>query len=167
MSNTSNGGSFVDKIKGKAKQVAGAVTGDELLTQEGKLHEAKADATERAEHLDAEAEAERERAELTAREKELQVERQQLAAEEASEAREARLEQERRAEEARLEREHAAKETAVERQAQAQQQAVARDEVAAAKERGTDLRDADRIDQEAAAARAAAEALEAAAKTES
>jgi uncharacterized protein YjbJ (UPF0337 family) len=34
-------GSFIDKITGKAKQVAGDVTGDESTRNEGKLEEAK------------------------------------------------------------------------------------------------------------------------------
>jgi len=34
-------GEFIDKAKGKAKQVAGALTGDRRLEREGKLDSAK------------------------------------------------------------------------------------------------------------------------------
>src|SRR3954454_12594407 len=95
---------FVDRVKGAAKQVAGKVTGDELLEQEGRLHEAKADASVTAEREAEQAEAERRRADVTSRERELAAEAQEVAAEEAAEAREARLERERAEESARIER---------------------------------------------------------------
>ena len=54
-------GSFIDKLTGKAKQVAGDVTGDESTRNEGKLEEAKgekkdqlANAEERADEKAAE-----------------------------------------------------------------------------------------------------------------
>src|SRR4051794_19902855 len=102
-----SGGGFVERVKGKAKKVAGSVIGDDALREEGELHERKADATKDAARLDAQAEQERERAEITARERELAAKEQRLSAEEAAELREARLERERRETELRLEREHA------------------------------------------------------------
>src|SRR4051794_6103177 len=99
MSNTStNGGGFMDRVVGKAKQVAGTVVGDEGLKREGQLHEEKADAAVGGTRREAEATAERERADVTARERELAVEEREIAVEEAAEAREERLERERQQE---------------------------------------------------------------------
>jgi len=38
---STDAGSFLDKAKGKVKEVTGRVVGDDLLTQEGKLDQAK------------------------------------------------------------------------------------------------------------------------------
>ncbi len=80
----------VDKMAGKAKQLAGAVTGNDELKHEGQLHEQKADAAREAQRLSAGAETEQAHAEVTAEQGEIEVGRQRLAAEETSEAREAR-----------------------------------------------------------------------------
>src|SRR4051794_32990500 len=97
---------FVERIKGAAKRAAGSITGNELLTKEGELHEQKAEALQEAEMLDAEATQQHEEAELAARERELAAEEQRLAAEAAADARATRIEQEREADIARIEREH-------------------------------------------------------------
>lgn len=167
MANTTDegAGGFVERLKGKAKQVAGNVLDDDLLKTEGHLQEAKVDAGEEAKARTAEAEAEAQRADLLAREKEISVERQRLATEEAAETREAKLERERLAEEQRIEREHAAKEAAVERQERAQEAAIASDEMKAAQERSIDLREASALEAEAERARATADALDRATKS--
>lgn len=75
------GGGFVDRLKGKVKQLGGAVVDDEQLRREGELHEEKADAVEQARRLDAGAAQERAEAEIVARERELAVESQELTVE--------------------------------------------------------------------------------------
>ena len=90
-----NVGGLVDRLKGKAKRAAGAVTGNDALRREGELHEEKADAVERAERLDAEAEQQRAQSDIVAREQELAAAEERLNVEEAADARRARLERER------------------------------------------------------------------------
>jgi len=51
-----NTGGIMDRLKGKTKQVAGAVLGDQDLQEEGQLHEKKADTAKEAARLQAEAE---------------------------------------------------------------------------------------------------------------
>ena len=153
---------YLERVKGKAKRVAGSVFGDEELKREGELHERKADAVKDAARLDDEAAQERAGAEITARERELAAEEQRLVAEESAELREARLEREWRESEARVEREHAQREMAVERQAQAQEATVDADEARAAAARAERLRSATRIEKEADKARATAEVLDSA-----
>lgn len=150
----------VERLKGKAKQMAGAILGDPLLKAEGQLHEEKADAAKEASALGAEAEAEAAQAELTIKEQELAAERQRLAAEEAEEVREGRLARERQAEELRIEREHAQAEAAVERQEQARKAAVAADEIAAGRDLGENLGEAAALEAEADRHAAVAEALD-------
>jgi uncharacterized protein YjbJ (UPF0337 family) len=50
--------SFVDSVKGKAKEVAGAVTGNDALTAEGQLEQTQAKERRAASRLGAEADAE-------------------------------------------------------------------------------------------------------------
>src|SRR5690349_16864920 len=104
---TERAGAFVERVRGKAMQVAGSVTRNEELKHEGELHEDKADDLNDAAELDAQAGQERARAEIAAREAELAAEEQRLAAEESAEIRELRVERERREAETRIEREHA------------------------------------------------------------
>jgi uncharacterized protein YjbJ (UPF0337 family) len=154
------GASFVDRLKGKAKQVAGRVTGNEKLKHEGELHERKADAIDDAARLDDQSEQERARAEITARERELAAEEQRLAAEESAEMREMRLEQERRENDARIEREHAQREASVKREEQARKEAVDADEALAEVAHAERLHAAAQIEEEANTARATAEVLD-------
>jgi uncharacterized protein YjbJ (UPF0337 family) len=164
MENTNDhGGGFVQRLLGKAKQMAGTVADDDVLRREGQLQEAKADAVEEAQRADSAADIERARADLAAREKELEVERDRLAAQDAAETREARLERERRAEEARIEREHAQRKAGVERQEAVAEAAIDLDEAQAAHERAADVHEADRLERQAEQARLAADALDRAA----
>ena len=50
--------SFVDSVKGKAKEVAGAVTGNDSLTAQGQLEQTEAEERRQASRVDAEADAE-------------------------------------------------------------------------------------------------------------
>src|SRR5256885_767317 len=68
----------MDKLKGKIKEVAGAVIGDEDLEHEGEVQQAKAEVSDEAKRLDAEAEQKREEAELKARERELAAEQERV-----------------------------------------------------------------------------------------
>ena len=45
-SENARGGGLSDRLKGKAKQVAGSVLDDKQLEREGELHEEKADAAQ-------------------------------------------------------------------------------------------------------------------------
>jgi uncharacterized protein YjbJ (UPF0337 family) len=163
---TQAAGNFVERLKGKAKQVVGSVTGNAELKHEGALHERKADAVDDAARLDALAEQERAHADITARERELAAEEQRLAAEESAELREARLERERRETEARIEREHDEREMVVERRQEAQQALVDADEARAAAARGEQLRTAAEITKETDEARSTAKVLDGEHRTE-
>jgi len=157
---TESAGGFVDRVKGKAKQVAGAALGNEELKHEGELHEEKADAAKDAARLSEQAEQERTRAEITARERELAADEARLRSEETAELRQERIEHERRAKEVAVERDHARREATVEQQTEAQHQALNADEGRAAAEREDAMREAERIEQQAANARTTAEALD-------
>src|SRR5215217_1338791 len=93
--NAGGGGGFVDRLKGKAKDVAGSLLNDRQLEREGELHEEKADAAQEAKRREREAAEERREADLVARERDLETEEQRLDAEETAEAREAAIERER------------------------------------------------------------------------
>src|ERR671910_684027 len=101
-SDNASGGGLVDRLKGKAKEVAGSLLNDKQLEREGELHEEKADAAQAAKRREAEAAHERREADLVAQERDLKVEEQRLAAEETAEAREAAIERERAEEKQRI-----------------------------------------------------------------
>lgn len=163
---TSGGGSFVDRVKGKAKQWAGAATDDEHLRQEGQLHEEKADVAEEARRLDAEAALQRQEAEVVSRQREAAVENQKLAVERGAEARKEQVDRQHRMEERRLAADHAQLDAAVEAHEERQHEVVDADKAAAAREWAEQRREASTIEAEAARARAAAEALERAAESQ-
>src|SRR5690242_12792478 len=71
--------SLTERIKGKAKRAAGALTGNETLKREGELHEEKADAVVEADRLDEQAEVAREKSKIDIRERELALQEQHLA----------------------------------------------------------------------------------------
>jgi uncharacterized protein YjbJ (UPF0337 family) len=64
--------SFVDSVKGKAKEVAGAVTGNDSLTAEGQLDQKEAKERRQATSAEAEADAAASEAQARAREAELE-----------------------------------------------------------------------------------------------
>jgi uncharacterized protein YjbJ (UPF0337 family) len=154
------GSAMAEKIKGKAKRLAGALTGDDGLKVEGRLHEQKADTIKESRELSTEALQSKAESKLTAREREILVERQRLRAEVAAERQEATIEQQEQAERARIEREHAQQEAAVERAEQVQEVALDKAEFSAARERAAAERDAIEIERSAERARANASALD-------
>src|SRR5438270_5610996 len=72
---------MTERVVGAVKTAAGAVTGNDDLKREGALHAEKAEATVEAAKLETEAERETAQAELVAREKQIETERQRIAAE--------------------------------------------------------------------------------------
>jgi len=157
------GGGLVDRLKGKAKQVAGSVLGDKNLKEQGQLHEAKADAAADARRQATAAEHQEAVADVSAKESELAIERQRLATDEAADARAARIETERKQAEAQVAAQHDAQRAAAERQAEAQENAVDQSEAAALRQHQVAEADASRIEREATEAERAAAALDAAA----
>lgn len=88
-----------DKLKGKAKKVAGVLLDDERMKQEGELHEARSDAVREARDLAEQADDRLTEAELVQRQRDLEEEQQELQA-----TQQARMESARaRADEARSE----------------------------------------------------------------
>ena len=109
MEDTTKAGSLADRFKGKVKELAGSLLGNEDLEREGRLHQAKADAEDVAAERASDAAAETERARLLQAEQDLIVEGRQIAAEELAADRDERLEEKRRDEEQRVERADAAR----------------------------------------------------------
>jgi uncharacterized protein YjbJ (UPF0337 family) len=160
--NAGAGGVF-DRLKGKAKQVAGSVLENEQLEREGELHEEKADAAQEAKRREAEASQEREEADLVARERDLKIEEQRIAADETAEAREDAVERERAEKQQRIEREHVERKADAARDEQARQAQITADEQQAARERAQTRREASQAENEAEQARSTAETLDRAA----
>ena len=65
---------FMDRVKGKAKEIVGSVTGNDDLVDEGRLHEQKADAEQTAQKEAAAAAQTTAEAELVGKERELAAE---------------------------------------------------------------------------------------------
>jgi uncharacterized protein YjbJ (UPF0337 family) len=160
--NAGAGGVF-DRLKGKAKQVAGSVLENEQLEREGELHEEKADAAQEAKRREAEASQEREEADLVARERDLKIEEQRIAADETAEAREDAVERERAEKQQRIEREHVERKADAARDERARQAQITADEQQAARERAQTRREASQAENEAEQARSTAETLDRAA----
>src|SRR5689334_21690679 len=110
-------GQLADRIKGKTKQVVGAVVGDDDLKAEGALQTAKADAAAKARRDADEAARVTAKADIATRQSELRVEQAKIAAERTEAAERARLEREVAAAEARIESAAEAQETVVQREA--------------------------------------------------
>ena len=69
---------LIDSVKGKAKEIAGAVTGNDSLTAEGQLQQAEAKDRRAAGSAQAEADAEEARAEALAQEAKVEGTKQRL-----------------------------------------------------------------------------------------
>src|ERR671916_662620 len=70
---------FVDSIKGKAKEVAGAVTGNDSLTAEGQLDQTQAQERKEANTVEAVADVEADKAKEAAREARLEGAQERVA----------------------------------------------------------------------------------------
>lgn len=71
---------LIDSVKGKAKEVAGAVTGNDSLTKEGQLEQSQAQERREANRVEAVAEAEAEQARTEAAEARVEGAQERLAA---------------------------------------------------------------------------------------
>ena len=160
--NVPQGTGFIDRMKGKAKEIVGSLMGNDELVDEGRLHEQKADAEQTAQKEAAAAAQTAAEAELISKERELAAERERLVAEAAEAAERDRLEHERATAHADLERAAATQKAAVERTERAELNAVAVDEVEAIKQQQSIEREADRVENAAEQARRRAAVLEAA-----
>ena len=143
---------FLDKVKGKVKEVAGKVTGDDQLAHEGRLDQKHAAATQDAARLEEQAEQRQTEADLAEAKADNEAERARLQAKQEQAAREAQVEREQQAAEQQVEQQFEQREDAVERQAQAQQSAAARQQAEAARERAEKVADAAREEKLADAA---------------
>lgn len=151
---------LVDRMKGTAKQVAGAVTGNDDLRREGELHHDRAEALADAADLEADAAREQAAAELAEQERAITVERQRLAAEATAEARAAQVDRDRAAEEQRIAEDTRQREAAVEKDEASQLAGAARVEHLAEAERVESEQHAAELEDRAARAKAAAAALD-------
>lgn len=149
-----------NKLKGKAKQMVGSVTGNDVLKTEGKLQEQTSEAAEQARKAEVRADHEEAEAEVDAALAENAIESQRLQTEQAAAARRAQVESEAERTEQQLEQQIAQREQAVEQQANREQVAASRDQVAAAQDRAKAEADAARIENLAEQAKADAAELE-------
>jgi hypothetical protein len=115
---------LAERLKGKTKQVVGAVVRDDDLRAEGELQTKKADAVAQARSDAEEAARESAKADIETRANELRTERAEVAAERAEAAERARLERAEAEAEARINKAAQAQEAAVQRQAAAQRTAL-------------------------------------------
>jgi uncharacterized protein YjbJ (UPF0337 family) len=157
---TASGGGPLDRLKGKVKEVAGSILGNQDLREEGQLHQARANAEQEAQREAAQADQRQTEAQLAIKEKELAAERQQLMAEQAAESDRQRVEHDRRQAERQIERDFTQREAALDNEKQSQQWATIQAEAAALRERHDAEADAGRIDQAAEQARHAAARLD-------
>ena len=166
MEDTAKAGSLADRFKGKAKELAGSLLGNEDLQREGRLHHAKADAEDIAAERASEAAAEAERARLLQAEQDLAVEERQVAAEELAADREERLEEKRSEEEQGVERADAARRAQADLREAQLAAAIDRDENRAVIEKLQVDREAADAERRAEQARAAASQIAAIAGTD-
>jgi uncharacterized protein YjbJ (UPF0337 family) len=151
--------SLFDRVAAKAKKTAGRLTGNQDLTEEGELQEAKAQTAAEAARLGVEAEQRRLEAEVAADEEANRVALQRAAAELARVEREEQLDQEHKAAEAQVDQEAARRRAAVDEKADHDEELITEDEQVAAVTTLDGALDAVAIKQEAKQAEAAAEAL--------
>jgi len=150
----------LDKLKGKAKAVAGSVLGNDTLATEGKLEQdaaAKSDEARQQAAAAAQAEA---KAEVEGAVHANAVETQRIEAERLEVERAAQIDREREMAEAQTEAVHDRRETQVEQQAELDRQAAAREANDAVGDRVSAEQDAARLEAQAKAARNAAETLD-------
>ena len=151
---------LVENVVGKAKEVVGIVMGDDRLTTEGQVQQAKGEELREAATNEAIAQQQRERAEAEFAEKERKVRQRkaEIARDEA--AKEARIEQEKAAAKAQVNREAAARKAAAERTAEVEQAQVDRQQAQVVAKRASKVQKATQKRKAADAARTTAEVLE-------
>lgn len=125
---------FVDSVKGKAKEVAGAVTGNDSLTAEGQLEQKEARERRAATTAESEADAAASEAQARAKEAELEGAQERVAARTRTANAETTVRAEQDAEKRNAE--EAARQDAARSKAQAEAQAQQAAERAKAEERG-------------------------------
>ena len=157
---------LLDKARGKAKEVAGALLNRGDLKREGVLDEAKVEADRDASRRQSEAAQARTEAEVTAREGELAAEEMKLGADEAIDAKASEIEQERHEEHRRIEDQGKVSEALVEAQEDAQQDAATRDEVVGRRQRREALAEAAEAGKQADDARRQADWIDPGAGTD-
>ena len=151
---------FVENVVGRAKEVVGIVMGDDRLTAEGQIQQAKGEELRDAAASEAIAQQQRERAEreFAEQERKIRQRKAEVARQEAAE--EARIEQEKAAAKAQVNREAAAKKTEAARRADVEAAQVDRQQAQAAGKRAAKVQKAAQKRKAADAARTTAEVLE-------
>lgn len=99
-------GGFLDRVKGKAKELAGEVTGNDDLAREGRLEHAHGTAEAEADRQDERADRKEQQAEVEAERRRLAVESERLANEERAERNQQRIERDAAVDEAVVRAEH-------------------------------------------------------------
>lgn len=155
-----SGGSFLDRAKGKVKEVAGSVFGNDTLAHEGRLEQEKATAADQAADQAQGADLLAEQADVEAAKQHNAVERQRVEAEQLEVARAAQVERDKAAAEQKVEAEFAGKEQAERQRQAAQEQAVANQDLAADRQRAADAAEVVASATEADRAVAAAEHID-------
>ena len=151
---------LVENVVGKAKEVVGIVMGDDRLTTEGQVQQAKGEELREAATNEAIAQQQRQRAEqeFAQKERTIRQRKAEIARDEA--AKEARIEQEKAAKKAQVNREAAARKAAAERTAEVQEAQVDRQQAQVAAKRASKVQKAAQKRKAADAARTTAEVLE-------
>lgn len=140
---------FLDKAKGKIKEVAGNVIGDDLLVTEGQLEQDKVKAATAAVDQAERAELHEERADLEADRVRILEERERIVAAEADATRAAQLARDEERAEQQVEADFARRERLEQERAAAQERSVANQEVAVIRDRILGEATADAHDREA------------------
>ena len=151
-----------EKVAAKAKKTVGRLMGNQDLTEEGELQEAKAETAEDATRLTTEAEQRQREADVAAEQEANRIEQERVQADLARAEREEQIERDRKVEEARVDNESARRRAAVNDQARHDDEMIEHGEQATVAARIDGALEATAISQEAKQAEAAAEALDAA-----
>ena len=151
---------FVENVAGRVKEVVGIVLGDDRLTAEGQVQQAKGEELREAAASDAIAQQQRQRAEKEFAEQErvIRQRKAEVAREEA--AREAQIEQEKAAAKAQVNRDAAARKAEAERKAEVDRAKVQRQQAQVAAKRSAKVQKVSQKRKAADAARTTAEVLE-------
>lgn len=150
---------MLERLKGKAKELAGSLLGDRDLERQGELHVQTADARDAAEQHEARADQRRAEADVTAREREVRAERERLEAEVTAEQRDARIDAQRARAEQQAEVQQGREQTVAAHDRLVRETAISADEQRAARDHDEEARAARDAERKADVARRVAEAL--------